>query len=73
MASFTCKGCKNRHYLCHSECEKYLAEKAAWDAQQAKIRKAKAVEDGLNHHLVNTIERNRKRVGIQKPSRIGGQ
>lgn len=71
--SFTCKGCENRHPGCHSECEKYKAEKAAWDAQQAKIRKAKAVEDGLNHHLINTMYKNSKRRGNQKPSHIGGQ
>ena len=73
MSSFTCKGCDSRHSGCHGTCEKYNAEKKAWDEMQSAIRKKKAVEDGLNRHLIETMRKNKARTGIQKPYRSGGQ
>ena len=73
MSDFSCKGCGSRYPGCHATCEKYIAEKKAWDQKQAEIRKRKAVEDGLNKHVVDTIRKNKKRSGIQKPSYKGGQ
>ena len=70
--SFSCKGCDNRHPGCHATCERYIAEKKAWDERQAQIRKKKEIEDGLNNHLITTMHKNKKRMGIQKPYH-GGQ
>lgn len=38
MSAFTCKDCTERVVGCHSNCEKYLNEKAEYD-------KIKAIED----------------------------
>ncbi len=73
MSNFSCKGCDSRDADCHATCEKYITEKKAWDERQAEIRKAKAVENGLNQHLIETMYKNKKRRGNQKPSHIGGQ
>ena len=72
MSDFTCKGCPDRHPGCHGKCEKYIAEKKAWDDRQAEIRKKKSIEDGLNQHLIETMQKNKKRMGNQKPHH-GGQ
>lgn len=73
MSSFTCKGCGSRFPGCHATCEKYLAEKKAWDEMMAEVRKRKAVQNGLDDHLINTTYKNKKRAGNQKPSHVGGQ
>ncbi len=34
-----CADCPDRHVGCHSDCEKYKAEKEAFDAEKDEIRK----------------------------------
>ena len=73
MAYFSCKGCGSRHPGCHATCEKYIAEKKAWDDMMASHRKEKNIQMGLDAHTFRTIERNAKRYGRQGPSKHGGQ
>ena len=73
MSSFSCKGCDSRKPGCHATCDKYIAEKKAWDELQAQIRKKKNIEDVLKHQTITTMQKNKKRMGIQKPSIYGGQ
>ncbi len=47
MSINPCKGCEDRHYLCHSTCEKYIAWKQEHDELKAKIK----AEKNLNHSL----------------------
>lgn len=37
----TCKNCAKRYIGCHSECEDYIKDKIAHDAQQAHIKEQK--------------------------------
>ena len=39
MLNSPCKDCPDRHYLCHSECEKYLEFKKQNDALREKRMK----------------------------------
>lgn len=38
MSINPCKGCEERHYLCHSTCEKYITWRKEYDELQAKIK-----------------------------------
>lgn len=73
MSDFSCKGCGSRKAGCHATCEKYIAEKKAWDEKQAEMRKQKNIRDGLDWQVINNINRTKKRMGKQKPSQMGGQ
>ena len=44
---FTCKGCQTRHPTCHSECEKYIAEKKAHEERMEAQRKQTVIAQGL--------------------------
>lgn len=43
----SCKNCPDRHYLCHSDCERYLAWKQEYDETQAKIKAEKDLYRGI--------------------------
>lgn len=73
MSNFTCKGCGSRYPGCHAKCEKYQAEKAAWEEKKAEIRKRQDIERRLNDHEASSIARNKKRMGKQRPYKFGGQ
>ena len=44
-----CKGCTERHFLCHNDCIKYLKERAELDKENEHIRKQKEIESRLNN------------------------
>ena len=44
---FTCKDCGNRQPGCHSKCEKYQKEKAAYEERKAADVKHNAIQGGL--------------------------
>ena len=46
--TFTCKDCGNRHPGCHSQCEKYQKEKAAYEERKAANVKHNAIQGGLD-------------------------
>ena len=39
-----CKGCTDRHPACHADCERYLAEKQAYESLKHAKAEASAVE-----------------------------
>ena len=41
----SCKNCSERHFKCHSACEKYLSEKAELEKLSALIREVEAEEN----------------------------
>ena len=69
--SFSCKGCPTRAPGCHSQCEKYIAEKKAHEEKMDEYRKWKGIQLGLDQHEIKNVERVRKR--MRKPSKYGGQ
>lgn len=66
MTIFSCKGCvpPTRYPGCHSECPKYLEEKAKHDALKAEYDRKKAVDSGIMCQIgagvYKTIKRRRK-------------
>ena len=73
MANFTCKGCGNRYPGCHSHCEKYIAEKQAYEERMEVLRKEREIRNGLYNEMYNTMNKTRKRRGRQGASKYGGQ
>ena len=55
-----CKDCADRVPGCHGTCEKYLQQRAEYDAQKAEARKKLDVITGLNQARCNTIYRTTK-------------
>ena len=52
-----CYKCTERHDLCHSTCERYLAEKAATDEERTKLYAEKQIDADLSNlgwHRVTT-------------------
>jgi hypothetical protein len=47
MTIFSCKGCEKRYIGCYSECQEYLAQKAAHDAMREAERKQKEISFGI--------------------------
>lgn len=45
-----CYQCPNRHPCCHSSCEKYIKEKAEYDAKVSELKKQKNIQQGLNEY-----------------------
>lgn len=73
MANFTCKGCGNRYPGCHAHCEKYIAEKKAYDEKMAEYRKKHALKTSLDSQMYDTIGRALKRQKKKGASKYGGQ
>lgn len=47
-----CADCQDRHVGCHGDCEKYKAEREAFDAEKDEIRKKKeelSRADSIDH------------------------
>lgn len=42
-----CKDCPDRHYLCHSECEKYIAYTIIREAMREQKTREKRLENDL--------------------------
>ena len=58
----SCKDCPDRHYLCHSDCERYLKWKQEHDELQAKIKAEKRLNNDLwasSRHCNKRDRRNR--------------
>ena len=59
----SCKDCPDRHYLCHSDCERYLKWKQEHDELQAKIQ----AEKRLNNDLWQSSRHNNRRDRRRRP------
>lgn len=61
-----CKNCSDRHYKCHSECEKYIA----YNSEREKIRAKKKANVQNNDFVFSTIEHlQRKKRSIEYNNR----
>lgn len=58
-----CLGCTERHYLCHSTCERHKLAKAKHDAEQAVIRTERAKLNDVDGFFVEAKIRTIKRRG----------
>lgn len=52
-----CKDCPDRYPGCHGKCEKYIAERAAYDAQKAKAMKVSDLATGLYEQKCNGVDK----------------
>ena len=57
MANFTCKDCDQRHPGCHDKCEKYQAEKKAYEERQAVKRKYNDLRGALYRQRDEGVQR----------------
>lgn len=57
MAIYSCMGCAERHPYCHSQCEKYISEKAEHDSQKAENDKKKYVAYGVKAERDAQVEK----------------
>jgi hypothetical protein len=57
MTIYSCKDCvaPKRHPGCHSQCQEYLAQKAAYDAMKAEYDKKQAIERGIYVQRSNRV------------------
>lgn len=63
MCVAPCKGCKDRHNLCHSHCSGYLNYKKQLADEKARIRSRKVIDHALSeldHHRATTRKRDNK-------------
>lgn len=56
-----CKDCPDRHYLCHSECEKYLAFRKCRDEYLEQRVKESQLKDDLWATSRHNIKKKRRR------------
>ena len=56
-----CYKCQDRVVGCHSNCEKYKAEKVDHDQQIALIRERKKQESDITTSIVDSIRRRERR------------
>ena len=66
MPTFSCNGCvpPERHPGCHAKCEKYLKEKAAYDALKEADDKKRKIRGGLidqRNKLYDKAMKNRRK------------
>lgn len=54
---FTCKGCQLRQPGCHSNCEKYIAEKKAHEERKAMERKIIDANNGLRSQRDDSVRK----------------
>ena len=59
-ANTPCKDCSDRHYGCHSECDKYKAYSESRKAVLEKRRKAWEIEKGIAEHFVRLGNRRKQ-------------
>ena len=64
-----CQNCPDRYPGCHSHCEKYIQEKAEYDATMAEKRKEAEIRNGLNSFLYNSIEKTNKQINYRRKYR----
>lgn len=66
MRFTSCKDCENRFPGCHSQCEKYKAERAEYDKRKAKYDRERGIDYGLYQQrtdAVNKALKDKKRGG----------
>jgi hypothetical protein len=52
-----CKDCPDRYPCCHGKCEKYIQQKAEYDAQKAESMKKFEIAAGLYEQKCNGIQK----------------
>lgn len=67
MGLFTCKDCPNRHYECHSKCEKYLREKEEHERLKAKDDARRHVDQ----YVAGAITRKQNNAAIRRKRTSG--
>lgn len=67
MMNSCCKNCENRHFKCHSDCEKYIKAKKEWteykDKETAERQKISGYIKSMRTIMPNHYE---KRMYIEK-------
>lgn len=66
-----CLNCQDRIVGCHSECERYKTQRAEYDETMAELKKKKAVRDGLNGFMYDSIERTNRQINYRSKYRKG--
>ena len=56
-----CHNCAERRQNCHAECDEYQSFRAKKDAENAKIREAKCVEEMMTSYFVTEIEKKKRK------------
>ena len=64
-----CRDCPDRHPCCHGHCEKYIRERAEYDATMAEKRKETDLRNGLNGFMYDSIERTNKHINYRNKYR----
>ncbi len=64
-----CKDCPERHPGCHATCEKYINQRAEYDAYKEEQRKQMEIKHGLNAFLYESIERTNKHINYRSKYR----
>ena len=73
MTIYSCKDCGDRFPGCHSNCERYLADKAKHDEMKAKIEFEKKIDAGLYKQREAAIRKGAKwcNVRLVKGNKVG--
>ena len=70
MNNFSCKGCPTRTPGCHGYCEKYLKEKAEYEALKEKHTKENLLRGNLEEQRFRAVQKayrhHRKKIGNGK-------
>lgn len=56
-----CKGCTERYEACWGTCEKYIKQRAEYDAKKAESRKKADIEHGITESIYDSIHKTTKR------------
>lgn len=64
-----CKDCQERYPACHGHCEKYIQQRAEYDAAKAEYMKQVKVQRGLNESLNDTMYKYTKRINCRSKYR----
>lgn len=55
-----CKDCTERYLACHDKCDKYKEYRQRYDAEQARIKKEKALKTIINNLNYGSSKRKEK-------------
>lgn len=67
-----CRGCAERHMLCHSTCAKYKAWRADLAAETAEEKAKRAAQRAIDTYCIESARRNYKRkYTSRKPGKKG--
>lgn len=65
-----CLNCQERHYKCHSECERYKEYRKNLDEINAQIRKDKANDAFIYNLAMRTVRKAEKKSKLKGKSKI---